>query len=409
MFLTESAHDASFLDLKGILLLTLFLLAIAIGWALGYKFARKRSNQPSDESYPFLQRDYFIGLNYLINEQPDQATDVLIKMLEVNSETVEAHLALGHLFRRKGEVERAIRLHQNVIARPSLTQEQRLDALLALAIDYQKAGLLDRAERILVDVRNEGSLQHRKASLERLLDIYQQEKEWNKAIETANTLQKLTGGSYFSVISHHYCELAEESFEAGHEAEAMRHAQQASRSDKNNVRASLLLAKFLHAKGRLKESAKLYKASVYQDAAYLPEVLEPLKHLYTSLNQPKEYHAFLDEMTKEFLSSTLVLEKTRSLLESSGPEIAIEFLVTRLKHKPTLKGLKALISIQADRAPEDFSEQFRVLQNFIQSLIEKNPVYQCGHCGLSGKTLHWLCPQCKSWGKTKPIQGLEGE
>lgn len=409
MFLTETAKQSYFPDVDGLLLFIFFFLAVSIGWYLGFKFAKNyRASNPNND-FPFMQRDYFIGLNYLINEQPDRATDVLIKMLEVNSETVEAHLALGHLFRRKGDVERAIRLHQNVIARPSLTQEQRLDALLALAIDYLKAGLFDRAERILVDAKNEGTIQHKITSLEWLLDIYQQEKEWSKAIDIAHALQKFADDKYSLVISHHYCELAEESLEAGNESEALKDAQQAAKVDKHNVRAFLLLAKIQHIRGRYKESAKLYKSAVLQDPAYLPEVLNPLKSVYTSLNQPSGYQLFLDEMAVSHLCSTLVLEKTRNLLEKEGADCAIDFLVKRLKHKPTLKGLKELISIQADRAPQNFAEQFRVLQNFIHSLIKKNPIYQCSHCGLSGKSLHWLCPQCKTWGTTKPIQGLEGE
>src|SRR6478736_1140125 len=153
----------------------LFMVAIAFGvaWYLGY-YSRPRRDSIQKMNLP---RDYLVGLNFLLNEEPDKAVDVFIKMLEVDSNTVETHLAVGKLFRRRGEVDRAIRIHQNLIARPQLDKVYREQSLFELGQDYFSAGVLDRAERIFLELVEVKSFSAK--ALRALLDIYQQEKDWN--------------------------------------------------------------------------------------------------------------------------------------------------------------------------------------------------------------------------------------
>ena len=157
--------------------LVVILLPVAAlsGWYYGRKDARERINSPA--GVPGMSQDYFKGLNYLLNDRPDKAIEVFIKVLEVESETVETHLALGNLFRRRGEVDRAIRIHQNLVARPSLDKEQRALALLELGIDYMRSGLLDRAETLFKELIQTGM--YERQVLRHLVDIYQQEQDWD--------------------------------------------------------------------------------------------------------------------------------------------------------------------------------------------------------------------------------------
>ena len=148
--------------------------------------ARNADNNKKDASSRKIQHNYFQGVNYLINNEPDRAVDVFVKMLEVDSDTVETHLALGALFRRKGEVNRALRIHQNLIARPQLSIEYKNQALAALGEDYLRAGVFDRAESIFLELVDSSVIQARE--LKFLLHIYQQEKDWNKAINIAQKL-----------------------------------------------------------------------------------------------------------------------------------------------------------------------------------------------------------------------------
>src|SRR6476620_1368736 len=186
--------------------LLLALAALAGAWYLGYQ-----SKQKKHESEKLtLPRDYLVGLNFLLNEEPDKAVDIFIKMLEVDSNTVETHLAVGKLFRRRGEVDRAIRIHQNLIARPQLDKIYREQSLYELGQDYLSAGMLDRAERIFLELVNTKSLSAK--ALQTLIDIYQQEKDWEKAVQTAVQYESVTKQTMHTVIAHYYCEIGEIAF-----------------------------------------------------------------------------------------------------------------------------------------------------------------------------------------------------
>ena len=177
------------------LLWLLLPVAALSGWWIGRRRGNSNKNQSSSSIYP----EYFKGLNFVLNEQPDKAIEVFIRMLEVDSETVETHLALGNLFRRRGEVDRAIRIHQNLIARPTLDREQRAHALLELGMDYMRLGLLDRAEGLFLELV-ESDLHLNQAYTE-LLEIYQQEKDWENAINIARKLELISGKKLNPVIA----------------------------------------------------------------------------------------------------------------------------------------------------------------------------------------------------------------
>src|SRR3990167_1046957 len=181
----------------------LYLISILIAWALGY-FMRLKE-MPGRKF--MLPRDYLVGLNFLLNEETDKAVDVFIKMLEVDSDTVETHLAVGKLFRRRGEVDRAIRIHQNLIARPQLEKNYREQSLFELGQDYLSAGMLDRAERVFLELVNAKS--HAAQALKILIDIYQQERDWLNAIDMAERYESATRQNMQPVIAHYYCELAD--------------------------------------------------------------------------------------------------------------------------------------------------------------------------------------------------------
>src|SRR5688572_10977069 len=218
--------------------LLLIFIAIFSAWYLGYR-SRQENGNPQKLNLP---RDYLIGLNFLLNEEPDKAVDIFIKMLEVDSETVETHLAVGKLFRRRGEVDRAIRIHQNLIARPQLDKNYREQSLFALGQDYLSAGVLDRAERIFLELAEVKSFAA--SALHALLDIYQQEKSWENAISTAKKLAQASKKSMHLGIAHYYCELAETVFAKGQIEQANQYVKEALDSDQECVRASLLLARF---------------------------------------------------------------------------------------------------------------------------------------------------------------------
>nr|WP_232220581.1 lipopolysaccharide assembly protein LapB [Legionella tunisiensis] len=244
-----------------------------------------------------LSREYVVGLNYLLNEQPDKAVDVFIKLLEVDSETVETHLALGSLFRRRGEVDRAIRIHQNLIARPQLSLVERKEALMALGQDYMSAGVFDRAERIFLEVVEQGGSRET-YSLQGLLAIYQQEKAWEKALEVIKKLELSLGQSMHMQAAHYYCEIANQALKSNSVDKAQNAIKQALIIDKMSVRASLMQASLDMQNARYKQAIRSLKRVPQQDPEFLSEIIEPLVICHRELDA-------MDECV-EYLQQTLV-------------------------------------------------------------------------------------------------------
>ena len=399
--------------MNDLLVFGLLFAAIAIGWYLG------RRSVPRAVAGSDLPSQYYKGLNYLLDGRPDGAIDSFINALEVNSETLETHIALGNLLRKKGEVDRAIRIHQNLLARPSLPRAQVHQAHLELARDYISAGLLDRAERLLLDLVQE-SPEQRRSSLRHLLEIYQSEREWSRAIEIANALlprktflggqSDLDRGQSVSVaLAHYYCELACEKRDAGDLPAARKLLQQALAQDKQCVRASILLGEVECETGQYKQAVKALRRVRQQDPEYVPETISILRRCYAELKDDKSLKAYLQDCLGSDPTAPLVLAIAEDMRQSEGNEVAGDFLSAQLADRPSLRGLARLISLQLDSTESPARENLSLLQVLVERLIAERPAYRCGHCGFAGQQLHWFCPGCKHWGTMKTIRGTRVE
>lgn len=383
-----------------LLLLALLPVAASFGWFMG----RKEQVSTNKDSAQF-RHDYFKGLNYLINEQPDKAVDVFIKLLEVDSDTVETHLALGNLFRRRGEVDRAIRVHQNLIARPALDKNNRMLALAALGQDYLSAGVLDRAERLFLELTRLGEDNQ---SLQFLLRIYEQEKDWVKAIEIARKLENFSKKTMAATIAQYYCELAEEKLEKSWLTEASQYLKRAQAIDHCCVRASMLRGKMAMESGDYEEAIRCYKYVRNQDAGYLSEVIDPLAYCYRELNDETSLINFLQSCLLDNPRIKIVLAIGNYLQEHESDKKAIEFIAEHIQNRPSLRGLSYMVEIYIKNSGGDTREKLKILKKFIDVLLIAKPIYRCEHCGFSAKMLLWLCPSCHYWATVKPIQGIEG-
>ncbi|MSP53690.1 MAG: tetratricopeptide repeat protein [Gammaproteobacteria bacterium] len=215
-----------------------FCLGLLIGYLIGRRILRRKRRRNQTVS-----KDYFIGLNYLLSEQPDKAVDVFIRMLEVDSDTIEMHFALGSLFRRRGETDRAIRIHQNLLTRANLDKILRVEILMELGCDYMAAGVHDRAERLFQEVVEAGK-PHRVAALYYLLDIYEREKDWQAALTVAQQLQE-QGENVSHRIAQYYCELVEESRQRLSLSEIKNYLDLAVKAAPNSIRSKSLIAKYI--------------------------------------------------------------------------------------------------------------------------------------------------------------------
>jgi lipopolysaccharide biosynthesis regulator YciM len=386
------------------LLFLLLPVAALSGWFIGRRRPREKS---SYSNCPPLSRDLFQGLNYLLNEQPDQALEVFIRMSEVDSETVDLQFALASLFLRRGEVDRAIRIHQNLIARPMLSRVQRNQALYELGLDYMRAGLLDRAESLFQELANDP--QYGEKCRRQLLEIYQQEKEWENAIAVAQRLPSAGGSRLEPLIAHYYCELAEAALRRGDGAEAQRMIKRAFSEDKNAVRASILEGTFAQRHGLAKNAIRAYKRIEQQDADYLPLVVEPLQQSYEQLGQMQEYTRYLRELVGKQESITLVLALAKQLCKRGDEHEAAELLTDYLQRRPSLRALQYLLELRYYNDETQLRGDVTIIKAIVEKLLAEKPIYQCKHCGFTSKTMHWQCPSCKHWNTVKPIHGIEGE
>lgn len=393
-----------------LLVFALLFFAIAIGWLLG------RKSHSAVVSSPELPSQYYKGLNYLLDGRPDGAIDAFITALEVNSETLETHIALGNLLRKKGEVDRAIRIHQNLLARPSLPRSQVHQAHLELARDYISAGLLDRAERLLLDLVEE-SQDMRPIARRYLLEIYQSEREWQSAVEVATELlprKSLLGGSLPDSIddrgqnvavalAHYYCELAACKMESGKLQQAHKLLQQSLNTDKQCVRASIMLGDVECRSGHYKNAIKALRNVRSQDPGYIPETVAILRQCYRELDNEQSLKVYLEECLGAHPSATLVLAIADDIRGSEGNVAAGEFLSAQLAGQPSLRGLSRLIGIQMDHAEGAARDNLSLLQVLVNRLVADRHAYRCSHCGFAGRQLHWFCPGCKCWGTMKTI------
>ncbi len=383
---------------------TLLFVAIVIGWLLG-KMESKR--QPRTNAAP-LSRDYFRGVNLLLNEKQDEAMEVFLKTLQISPDTVDTYLVMGSLFRRRGEVDRAIRIHQDLLARPSLNKEQQATVRLELSKDYLKAGLFDRSERLLKELVEEGG-QQVVDCLEKLLSIYEQEKEWQDAVDVAQQLMSRGKSDYGHRLAHYYCELAEAALELNDNVDCRRHLKKALQADKACVRASLIQARLEISQKNYKEAIKVLRRVRHQDAAFIPEILDLLEQSYDGLEQPREFTRYLFEVLEEHPAISIVIKLAEKVSAIEDDKAGAFVLSEYLKKRPSVKGLNRLIEYHIPHTDGAARDNLSILQAFTHQLIQNKPRYRCTQCGFDGKRLHWHCPSCKEWGTVKPIHGLEGE
>ena len=381
---------------------TWWLLGMPVFFGLGWIAARVDIKQLVSESRS-LPRGYFKGLNFLLNEQPDKAIDAFIEIVKLDPETVELHFALGNLFRRRGETERAIRVHQNLLARPDLPQEHQVHARYELGQDYLKAGLLDRAEETfnqLVDTQY--SAQARRA----LLEIYQREKEWTRAIEAARALQESGAGGRQKEIAQFYCELAQDELVHTHPDAALAVLDKALAADRKNVRATLLIGDACLAKGDIEAALLAWRRVEQQSVPHVALVAQRLMDGYRAVGRQQEGANLLKSYLAEASSIDLLEVVFLAVLDLDGVEAANHLVSDELRRTPTLLGLDKLLEARLMGAPPEVRPELSLVKNLVHGYAQKLARYQCSHCGFKARQFYWQCPGCSQW-ETYPPRRTE--
>ena len=376
------------------------LLLIPGFFGLGWAAARVDIRQVVHESRA-LPRSYFTGLNFLLNEQPDKAIDSFLEVAKVDSQTVELHFALGNLFRRRGETDRAIRMHQNLIDRADLDDQVRLHALSELGQDFLKAGLLDRAEEMfdkLIGTAFEGEAKRF------LLEIYQAEKEWQKAIDLARELPDVATQQE---VAEFYCELAAGEIMRSRADAARAYLDTAMQQNRRCVRASLLQGELLLQEGKPEEAIAAWQRIEQQDPPFLALVAQRLLEAYRKLGRRDEGIALLRGYLERYPSLDLLEVVYQLVLESDGNEAAYRLVRDELQRNPSLLGLEKLMSASLPLTEPGLRPDIELAKTIIQGYTKRLSRYRCDNCGFKARQFYWRCPACGGWETYPPRRSEE--
>lgn len=382
------------------LLWLLLPIAAATGWWSGHRSFLSASKSPAYGQG--LSGDYVKGLNYLLNEQPDKALELFVRVVEVDSDTVETYLLLGTLFRRRGEVERAIRIHQNLIARPHLEGHHRATALLELGKDYTRAGLLDRAEGLYRELLNTRYL--KAEACHELQKIYEQEKDWLEAIRSAETYQSVSGETEHPVIAHYWCEAAEQERSTGRARLATDYAKRALLQDPACVRASILLGDLALTARDSALAVKHYTQVAEQDPDFLPVVLPKLQAAYGGLGDQSGLLRLLSRIRGRKHDSETTLQLIRDLLGRGDEPAAREALLEEMRQQVApVRLLREYVALEQARFDGEVAASLKLVERVLDEHLQQWFAYRCKHCGFRAKNLFWQCPSCHRWGSIRPF------
>lgn len=382
----------------------LLTAAVAAGWAVG-----RYGNRSGRASRGIMDEDSVRDrLQFLFTNYSDQAVENFVQSLAVNKDTVSLHLSIGSHFRNKGETDRAILIHQNLLARPELPARYSPQVTLELAMDYLNAGLLDRAEALFHQLM--GDREYGRRSARSLIELYQQEREWEKAAQVAKTLTRGDADpATFKALAYITCELSDRALSRNDDRwTAQKLAKEALDYDRSCVRATLLLMKLQIRQGNFREAANQSLKVFDQNPEFGPEAIDRLMKLEREHGDVSRLYKKLRKLYEQYPSTSLLLALVESVERSSGRPAAIDLLRMELETRPSVRGLLRLVEM-AGYEKGMTTDEGRLVSRIGHLILANRPVYRCVSCGFSGQQLHWLCPSCKQWETVRPIQGVEAE
>jgi len=373
------------------------LLGLPVAFALGWIGARLESRQWQREQRD-APRAYYQGLNLLLNEQQDKAIDAFIEAVQRDPDTTELHFALGNLFRRRGEFERAVRVHQHLLQRADLTPTERDRAQFALAQDYTRAGLVDRAEQAWRAL--EGTPFETDARLA-LLGLYEASRDWRAAAEVAARLEQAGAGSFASRIAHHWCELALEADARDHSDEAEAALQRAREVAPQAPRPWLIQ---LQRGMRAGDPARAFASGVElsrRSAAVLLMVAADFVASAIQSGQRERARVLLAEIADR--EPGVEALRALDLIEGLPPGTSPRW-IERLRQRPTLSAALEVLSAPAGSAAAGIdAEPLRAgLREAVASAARPLQRYRCAACGFEVQQYFWRCPGCSGWDSLPP-------
>lgn len=380
-------------------MLLIFPLFFAMGWITARMDVKELLSESS-----LLPRSYFQGLNFLLNEQQDKAIEAFIEVVQVDPQTIELHFALGSLFRRRGEIDRALRMHLNLVERADLEENQKQHALFELGQDYLKAGILDRAEQAFQQLLTSP---YAKESIDFLLEIYQKEKDWLKAIDMSRRLTDLTGGQHGKETSAFYCELAAHELAHKQKDGAVVHLEQALEVNPQSVRATIMLGDIENDSGNYKRAIEIWKNIEQQDPQYLQLAADKLLQAHRKLEREEAGISLLQEYQAKYPSQDMMDVLFKAILQRDGAEAAYQMVRNELHRNPTLLGLDKFLEARLLEVTEKNRADVEMVKNLVHQRTRSLAMYHCSSCGFKARQFYWHCPACHGWETYSPRRNEE--
>jgi lipopolysaccharide biosynthesis regulator YciM len=382
--------------------LLLLPVMFGVGW-LASRWDLRLENRMDELERIRQQRSTFKGLSLLLNEQPDQAIETLVKIAQLDPETIELHFSLGNLFRRRGETERAIKVHQHLANRDDLKPRDRDHAAYELGRDFLRAGLLDRAEASLNRV---GEGKFAVPAKESLLEMYQVERDWKKAIIAAHELATLQGKSHQTEIAQFHCELGQEALRRKDLQEAEQSIQRALQAVPNHSRALILQGDYLMAMDRPAQAIDAWSLVADSHPAYMHLLADRWMIAHTAINQVDIGLDRLCELLKTQASGELLDVVHKHLMTIRGPQIANVMLADVMQHSPSLSALSKLaetrLALEEGSANAERVLELQSILNLLRQRTTSLARYTCGNCGFRARRFYWQCPGCNNWEAYSP-------
>jgi len=371
----------------------LLLITLVIGFFFGRRFSPKDIQEAKESKIAFLT-----GFRYLLSKESDRAIEAFMKAVSLDTETVETYFALASLFRDKGEIERAISIHQSIITRPRLDEAIRLQALYDLALDYKKAGLFDRAIDVFKEVIRRNP-QKKEAYLE-LANVYQVLKDWAAAYTVIQRLDKITGEDHSIVLAHYQTEIGKK-LEGENKGRAEDAFKKAIKINKKCIDAYLHLGDLYFEQKNIKKALSIWEEVIKIAPEYSFLVYSRLEKIISEIKEERVFKKFIQNLEKkrerDFYSSFFI---AKYYLGEKNLEKAEAFVNEVLQKISTSVVARQLLS-QIFLEKGETSKAINLLVQISQNLLPQK-IYQCSQCGYEATKLSWWCPQCQRWDTIKP-------
>ncbi len=386
------------------LLFLLLPVAMAYGWFMGRNSIKQ--NQQTEKQD--LSIKYSTGLNYLLSNQQDKAIDSLLDALKVEDDSVEAHFAMANLFRKRGELDRALKVHEHLVRLSNIPTKDKQQAVFELGKDFLSAGLYDRAEKMFTKLLK--SKIYGLKSLTFLMQIFQSTKDWHQGLAHKKLIIKINDKRLLHTLANFYCELATSAFEQDQFIEVLELLEQALTLDPNSCRANWLMAKIYENHQQCEQAAQCYQDIYQQDKEFFPDVIKQMHACYKRLDSESDFYLFIKKVYDETACSSALISYLSYVEAKHGKNKAKEFILSALKRRPTIRGFQHFVKMQMNQNKDMVnSTSLDLIKELISEYLKVKHRYSCRSCGFNSSTHYWSCPSCHEWEQLKPVRGLEGE